>query len=141
METVKTVDFTMFKRGLTIVVTDGIDAYMDEHDLRSWTDYTPEDSIDDMAIAITIRADREHYIITHPDATWGVAAHESVHAVGFILSGCGHRADYSNDEMFAYFVEHVANAIQQAIAQYEIDRCKSHNRGEPQASQETEFSL
>lgn len=47
--------------------------------------------------------------------TYGTLAHEVVHIAGFILDRAGVRADFNNDEPFAYLTEYIYN---KAVAFY-----------------------
>lgn len=48
-----------------------------------------------------------------------VIAHEAVHAASFILGGMGVVADFDNDEMQAYIVQHICQIHEKRIGIYE----------------------
>lgn len=48
-----------------------------------------------------------------------VIAHEAVHAANFIMDGMGMQADYDNDELQAYIVQHICEKHEIKVGTYE----------------------
>ena len=53
-----------------------------------------------------------HVLIHSKSAAMSVIAHEAVHASSFILDAIGVKADWDNDELQAYLVQHICEKVE-----------------------------
>lgn len=54
-------------------------------------------------------------LIHSKSCAMSVIAHEAIHAANFILGSIGHKADFDNDEIQAYLVQHILEPIEKKI--------------------------
>jgi len=59
-----------------------------------------------------------YYIVLKPNVSVGTIAHEASHAISQMFSDRGIKADYNNDEMFAYFLGNLVDGIYPMIEEY-----------------------
>lgn len=64
-------------------------------------------------------------VIHSKSAAISVIAHEAVHAASFILDGMGMNADFNNDEIQAYIVQHICQEAESLLDTYGVNNAKS----------------
>jgi hypothetical protein len=52
-----------------------------------------------------------YYVLLSPNAGFNTIAHETVHIIGYVFKDRGVKANYDNDELFAYYVGWIAEIM------------------------------
>lgn len=102
----------LFGCSVHIVITEDPNYFVDKSGLRIWTSDSPDEDISKLADAICFqKAVSDYYIMMSPNVDINQSAHETVHCIGRIFRDRGIKADYDNDEIFAYYVGWLTEAV------------------------------
>jgi hypothetical protein len=112
MEKERLIRLDVFKCNLRIIVTEDANDSIDSRDLRIYINDPPgADVMKGCDGFVFEEGQSDYYVILRPDVGFEVIAHESVHVIGRVFRGRGAKADYDNDELFAYHVGWIAGII------------------------------
>jgi hypothetical protein len=108
----KKIKLDVFLCDIHIIITDDPNKCVDDRRIRQYcSDLKDEDLAKNCDGFVFQKGKSDYYIITSPNAEYGVIAHESVHLTGRIFNDRGQKANYENDEVFAYYVGWIAGEI------------------------------
>jgi hypothetical protein len=112
MEKERTIGLEVFKCDLHIIVTEDANKSVDERGLRAWAGGSPDDDLMKTCDGIVFQKERsDYYVFLSPNVGFDVMAHEAVHVIGRVFRDRGQKADYDNDEIFAYYVGRITGII------------------------------
>jgi hypothetical protein len=102
---VLTVKLAPLEAEIHIVITTDPNAFIDKAGLRMYVSHDPQEDLTKDTDAFTFNARvSDYYIMLSPQADISVIAHEAVHCIAMIFDDRGEKADYNNNEIFAYHV-------------------------------------
>lgn len=102
----------IFGATIYIVITEDPDNFVDKTGLREWASEDPEEILKKYTDAMCFQKRKsEYYILLSPCCGIEQCAHESIHCIGRLFRDRGIRADYFNDETFAYYVGWITNSV------------------------------
>lgn len=103
---VKKLHLDVFAADIHIVVTETPDVYIDKSKLRDWcSPGEPHENLSQNCGGFCFNKEQsDYYIVIPPTATLNIAVHETVHCIDRLFDNRGQDADYSNDEVYAYYV-------------------------------------
>jgi hypothetical protein len=116
MEKEKIIKSDVFKCDLHIIVTEDANDSIDSRNLRIYADFAPGEDVMKDTDGFVFRSEiSDYYVILPPNVGFDTIAHESVHIIGRVFRDRDARADYNNDELFAYHVGWIAGIIAEEV--------------------------
>lgn len=100
----KTIEISALGAKIEIVLTDNVLSYVQEQ-----FDYP--DNTEGLEALVASKDGELYHIILNTNPIFASIAHESVHCIGRIFHDRGQKADFMNDELFAYHVGWLSESI------------------------------
>ena len=113
--------YSVFGTVIVCIITDNPNKSLEK---RNIDQYARNFKNEDLAInceGFVFEALYNYYIVLNPNATPGLIAHESSHAISRMFSDRGIKADFNNDEIFAYYLGHLVDGIFPMVEQYNLE--------------------
>lgn len=110
--------YSVFGTVIVCIITDNANESLEKRNLDQYAKRFKNDDLVINVDGFVFEALYNYYIVLKPNSTVGTIAHESSHAISKMFSDRGIIADYNNDEVFAYFLGNLVDAVYPMIEEY-----------------------
>jgi hypothetical protein len=110
--------YSVFGTVIVCILTDNPNLSLEKRNIDQYARNFKNEDLQINCEGFVFEALYNYYIVLKPQPTAGLIAHEASHAISRMFSDRGIKADYNNDEIFAYFLGNLVDGIYPMIEAY-----------------------
>lgn len=116
---IQRMELNVFGCVIHICVTEDPDKFVTDSNLRLYcSPENPEEKLGETLSGFMFNKGVSNYYIVIPsEVKAGTAVHECVHCIGRIFGDRGQKADFANDEVYAYYVGWISQTVFNFLAE------------------------